>query len=375
MKTSNIIFVVIAVGALGLFVPIWLAIARNTDTVLAVAGLAVSALGRRGEPAPAETPNTNVRTELVSALPRFTDDFSLPASVEANRVVSVAAEVSGRIEEVLCRKGAACRAGELLIALNTDLLKAEYDSAAARARHAAVKHKRMSNLHKQGSVPDSELDQAEADLAATRAAAEAAKARLDRAKIVAPISGVLDQIPVEKGEYVQPGMTVARIVEVKVVKVVVQIPERDVQYMRAGSAADVLTSVRGRKVSLAGTVTYISELADPQTRSTRLEITVDNRDRLLHSGQIVRARLTRRILEDVIMIPLAAVIPLENSKAVYVINAETKGGETAERREVRLGLIKGRKVQVLSGLSAGDRLIVAGHRFVADGHTVNRNEE
>jgi membrane fusion protein (multidrug efflux system) len=124
--------------------------------------------------------------------------------------------------------------------------------------------------------------------------------------------------------------------------------------------------VKGQEKLLAGTTTFVSELADQQTRSTRMEITVENKQGLLRSGQIVRAHLTRRVLKDAIMIPLLAVIPMENSKAVYVVNSSK-----AQRREVKLDIIKGDRIQVTHGLKPGDLLIIAGHRFVAPGQRVN----
>jgi membrane fusion protein (multidrug efflux system) len=182
---------------------------------------------------------------------------------------------------------------------------------------------------------------------------------------VAPIAGVLNRVAVEKGEYVQEGTLVAEIVDIDTAKVVVYVPERDVQYVENGAETQVFADVAGQEEALTGVITYMSELADIQTRATRLEISVENRRRLLRSGQIVRAKLTRRVLTDVIMIPLAAVIPLEDAQAVYVVEA----GE-AERRDVELGLIRGRRIQVLSGLEPGDRLIVLGHRFVGPGQPV-----
>jgi membrane fusion protein (multidrug efflux system) len=66
------------------------------------------------------------------------------------------------------------------------------------------------------------------------------------------------------------------------------------------------------------------------------------------------------------MIPLLAVIPMEDSKTVYVVNSSQ-----AKRRDVKLGVIKGDQVQIESGLEPGDKLIIAGHRFVAPGQKVN----
>jgi len=86
---------------------------------------------------------------------------------------------------------------------------------------------------------------------------------------------------------------------------------------------------------------------------------------LLHGGQIVEVVLTRRVVKDAIMAPLLAVIPLEDGAAVYVVN-----DGKAKRHDVTLGLIRGREVQIVSGLAVGERLIVAGHRFVGPGQDV-----
>ena len=123
---------------------------------------------------------------------------------------------------------------------------------------------------------------------------------------------------------------------------------------------------KDRDGSLTGTITFISELADPRTRTTRMEITLDNKQRLLRSGQIVHVSLTRQILKDAVLIPLLAVIPMEDSKAVYVVNSTQ-----AKRRDVKIGIIRGDKIQIRSGLEPGDKLIIAGHRFVAPGQKVN----
>jgi RND family efflux transporter MFP subunit len=169
------------------------------------------------------------------------------------------------------------------------------------------------------------------------------------------------------GEYVtmMPRTTVAEIVDTSVVKVAVELPERDTAFLSIGQKVDVVADIKGREVSLAGRTTFISQLADARTRCTRMEITVANQEGLLRSGQIVHVRLTRQILKDAILVPLAAVIPMENGKAVYVVESSK-----SQRRNVELGMIRGDRVQIRSGLKPGDQLIVAGHRFVAPGQKV-----
>ena len=167
-------------------------------------------------------------------------------------------------------------------------------------------------------------------------------------------------------------MPVATIVDVETVKVVVDVPERDVHYLAVGQAdkPDILVGSReGRR--LTGEITYISEVADNLARTTRVEISVSNaRDekgrRPLRSGQIVKVVLTREVLDQAILIPLSSVIPLEDEHRVYIVN-----DSQAHERTVKLGFYRGNQVQVIGGdLAEGEKLIIRGQRYVAPNQTV-----
>ncbi len=332
---------------------------------LAAVASGVKRLVLRQEPLVAEAPPVNVRVEAVVAQAEVRDVLELPAVVEPNCIVQVSSEVPGRVERIAFEKGAAVKRGEPIVYLNTDLLQAGRDRAAADAVYAREQHERLRALTERGAVTREQRDRAAATMAMAAADLALAEARLERATILCPLDGVLDKLWVEEGEYVQDATAVAELVAVDTVKVVVQVPERDVGFFRTGAEAEVEAFANGQRKVL-GAITYISELADEQTHSTRMEITVANNPRVLRSGQIVKARLTRRALKGVMMIPLAAVIPLESGHAVYVAN-----GEDAQRRSVEIGLIQGLRVEVTTGLSEGDLLIVAGHRFVGPGQRVS----
>lgn len=339
---------------------------------LAVAAAAVIALfalayipSTKQEVAPTEAPPINVTVLPVTAEPELADTFDLPAVIEPNQIVTVAAEVAGRIEWIGPRKGAFVQAGDLLMRLNTDLLQAEFERAQAQAKNDQTEFERQQGLVQGGAAPTRELDQAVTDLAVSQANLQEVRARLQRTQIHAPAAGTLNNLPVEQGEYVQAGTTVAEIVQTDIVKVAVNIPEQDVTYFSPGQTVAILADIKGRQQSFDGTITFISSVADERTRSTRMEIALVNKDGLLRSGQIVRARLTRQILENAVLIPLLAVIPMEDGYTTYVVEASK-----AERREVQLGIIKGDRVHVLEGVQPGDQLIVAGHRFVAPGQDV-----
>lgn len=312
-----------------------------------------------------EVPPVNVKVEVVQPIAALPDTFDLDGTVEPDRVVKVSAEVAGRIERIDAREGDPCRAGEKLVFLNTDLLFAQAQRARAQAEFDKREYDRVADLQARGVATSTELDQARTKAAASGAVYDEIKARLDRAVIVAPVDGVLNRIPVEVGEYLREGDLVAEIVDMARAKIVVNVPQRDVLHLAVGQEETILLSEEPPR-TLTGKIGYISELADEKTRTTRVEIVVDNSQQLLRSGQFVGVRLTRRVLKDVILIPLEAVIPLESGREVYVV----EDGK-AQSRLVALGILRGRSVQVTDGLRPGDKLITTGQRYVGPGQRVN----
>ncbi len=374
--------------------------------VVIAAGGAVCALTwlparKKDEPtAKRSLTNVTVQTVIATDVP---DTLDLPGVVEPNRTVTVSARVGGQVTKVSRvdnrTEGRPCTRGETIVVLDTELLQvridqanaqiaqytAEIAQAAAQRDLARTERDSVKGLHAKGAATDFTLQQAEdaltaaeagikraeAGLTGANAALKAAEVDMSYAEITAPINGVLDEMMVEEGELVAPGTPVAKIVDTATVRVAIDVPQSDVRWIMLGSgnmpAVQLGFAGESGGPTFSGTVDYISELADLRAKTTRVEVLVKNTPRKLRSGQIVRVALRRRVLPQAIMVPLEAVIQLEDGRAVYVVDAEDK----AERRIVTLGRWRGRNVQIRSGLRAGDRLITQGHRYVAPGQPVN----
>lgn len=348
----------------------------------------------------------NVAVEVIQPIAELPDTFVIPGVVEPNRVVQVCAEVAGRIMKINGREGAVVRKGARIVELNTDLLKAEMDRTSSQLRIAERELERIESLFKRNPplATESELDLARSNAGVAQAHQDAAKANFERATIVAPIDGVLNRLPKEEGEYIQPGTCIAEIVDLDPAVVVVDAPERDVSALKKGEVAAVYVGVTamdeqdiGSRATtggsaatqprkLTGTISYISELANAQSLTSRTELTVPNAEgtgpegkgRALRSGQVVRVRLQRQVVRDAVMVPLGAVLPLEKGYTVWVV----ENGK-AQPRHVRVGLMKDERIRVLpasgevdpatgykTGLRAGDRLIVEGQQYVGPGQEV-----
>ncbi len=357
---------------------------------------------RDTDAAPQERPPVNVQIQVVEPLPTLADEFTLNAGVEPLAVVTLAAEVAGRVEAYAGKhdpptpngipawngsgiadrgapidEGDRVTAGQPLVYLNTELLRADRDQAAAQLEYDLRDLETTEKLLERNVATPLEVEQKRTAVNRSRATLASADARLRRTAIHAPVPGRLNRLLVEEGEYVSPGTPVAEIVDTDTVKVVVDVPERDIPFLRTGDRGRIL-DLLGDNRDRVGEITYISETADPGTRTTRIEMSVDNRDAKLRAGQIVRVRLKRRDLQDVVMIPLKAVIPWEQDLAgtlggttpAYTVYIERNG--QAERRDIEIDIrfVRGDQVRVLKGLEAGDRLIVSGHRLVGPGQVV-----
>ena len=356
----------------------WLRVVRKAApglivlaALVSVVLLAVALPKKSDDKPPSERPPVNVETIIVRPESLVRDTFEIVGKVEADRVVEVSAEVAGRVERILRREGRPVRTGEEIIRLNTDILQAEFDHAKAQHQFDAREYDRIAALHKRGAAAATELDQARTKAAISKAAFDIAETHLKRATVVAPIDGTLDKVIPEVGAYVNIGDPIAKIVDSDPAKVVVDVPECDVSFLKIGQKEKI--SIKGRAKNITGEITYISKLIDHGSNTTRVEISIDNRNGLLRDGQIVRVSLLRRELRDVILIPLEVVIPMEKGRnAVYVV----EDSKAVRRKvEIDLSLLLDGRVYIRTGLKEGDRLIVKGLRFVSPGRAVREKPE
>ncbi len=332
---------------------------------------------------PTIAPLVNVTVIEIEPIAEFKDSFKVGGVVEANLVIEVAAEVDGLVEAYAGRKdptsrpgqphitaksrvgrtldkGDVIEAGKPLVYLNDDMIRTEHEGAVAQFNYETKVFQRLQDAHKSGVATSLELEAAATKLAVSEATLQGLTEKLERTTVFAPITGIINKLPVDVGEYVKSGTCVAQIVDIETVNVITNISERDVHYINIGDEATVSIDSLGGMI-VTGEITYISEVADEATRTTRVEITIENPSqehngrRKLRPGHIVTATLKRGEMKDVIMVPLMAVIPLEQGHTVYIAL-----DDKAQARKVELGMLKGSQIQIISGLKAGDQLIVAG---------------
>jgi len=190
------------------------------------------------------------------------------------------------------------------------------------------------------------------------------KLALERTKIIAPISGRLNEIEAKIGDSMPFDKPVAQILQIGEVKVTVGIPESDVDSVANLKEADIIIEALD-KLKVKGRKLFLSRQPGDLARLYNLELVVDNPDGRILPGMFARVQLVKKRFEDTLAVPLYAVISQDDKNFVYIEN-----NNKAEKRPVELGILEGWMIQVKSGLKVGDRVIIVGHRQVDDGQTL-----
>ena len=295
---------------------------------------------------------------------RLEDKINLPAEVETLENLWVKAEVPGQVVSVHVKEGQQVKKGQLLVRLDSRDYKSRVASIEANYQYAQEEFGRISALAKRKIAAASQLDQVNANLKALKAQRDEARLALSRTQIKAPISGRLNEVEAEVGEYLPVGREVAQILQMEQVKVTVGVPESDVAAIFDLDSADViLEALNSRRVK--GYKVFLSRQPRSLARLYNLELVVPNPDGHILPGMFARVELVKEVFEDAITVPLYAVITRGDNYYVFI----EKDGK-AERREVALGILSGWQVQVLSGLNPGENVIVVGQRGLDDGQEV-----
>jgi len=295
---------------------------------------------------------------------RLVDKINLPAQVEPYKDVWVKAEVSGQVVEVLVEEGQNIEKGEVIIQLDDRDYRTRLARIDANSKLAELTYNRTEALVKKELAAPSKLDEIEALLKDLTAQHNEAKLALSRTSIATPLSSVLNEIKAKKGDYVGIGDPVAQILEIDPVKVTVGVPESDVAAIFDLEEADVIIEALG-KLRVRGKKVYISRQPKTLSRLFELELMVPNPDARILPGMFARVELVKHVFNRALSVPLYAIITEGNERFVFL---EEQG--RAVKRRVTLGTLIDWRVHITSGLKAGEKVIVVGHRLLDDGQAV-----
>jgi len=310
-----------------------------------------------------EVPAIPVAVEIVEPV-SMRDVIFLPGETEASEDVKVAANTAGRVDWIGPREGQKVNKGDLLAKIDVSALKASLEHAEAAYRLADDLCQRRRRLYDNKIIAREELDQSETQRTLTLTDLEQIKVRYNHGFPKSPITGIVNHLYLDVGEYADIGKPIADIVNIDRIKINVRVPELDVRFVKKGQPTPVIIDAFADR-TITGTVDFVSFKADPATKTFLVRSIIDNPGHDIRPGMIGRVAFVRRVFSDAVAAPLFSLVDKGGERIVFV----EKDG-VVESRTISIGVIEGDRVQITSGLYAGDHLIVKGQTEVEDGMKV-----
>jgi multidrug efflux system membrane fusion protein len=316
------------------------------------------------EKAAAETPRFKVAVMPAKVEPHARR-VTLSGRTEADRKAPAVARASGVIVELRVERGSVVKAGDIVAVLSDEARQASVAQAEARVAQRKLELRARMKLIETGNMAAINRPQLEADYKAAEATLAQAEAEADKGNVRAPISGVVNDVPVQIGQALQAtmqGVTIADVIALNPMLAVIEVAERQLAGVHVGEKAEVRL-VTGRTVE--GTIRFISRQASQQTRTYRVEVAIDNPDNSIADG------LTAEV--DLMLAPEAASrVP---RSALTFSNAGKLGvrvvGDGDKVVFVPVKLVEdGPEELWLGGIPDGARVIVQGQDFVKEGQVV-----
>lgn len=330
-------------------------------------GLALLGCGGGGEtePPPASVPtesSSGTRVDVVEMVASSSElQMSMLGSVEASRDAELSTTRGGYVEAIHVKAGDRVSRGTKLASVDAELHRVLLEQATAQEELADAEYKRALGLG--DLISEAQLQATETQLEIAKANRRQAELHLERSTVVAPFAGQIGAVHTERGEVLGPGMPVLRLVSLDTVIVRLNVTDRDVVSLERGMAAQI--HLQAVATPFSGSISNIAPVADSDTRAFQVEVAVKNSQRKLLPGMIARVELGREMPAESVLIPQEWVVTGLNTQGVYVVE-----DATAVWREVELGEVVRDQVVVSTGVGVGDRVVVNGHRSLADGDDV-----
>jgi len=302
---------------------------------------------------------------METGLQEIKDKINLPGIIEPWSELQMLARISGTVQEVLAKEGDRVEKGDDILLIDPTDYEIAFAAAKAEYDLASANRERGRKLFDKGFIPQAELDRLKSLNLTAKAAMDNAKLQLDRCRIKAPISGIIKKIDAEEGLFVSMSDPLCLILQIDKVKGVVGIPESDVAAVQKVDTVEITIKALN-DLKLTGKKYFLSPAPENMAMLYRMELTIDNTERMLLPGMFIRAEIVKEVASEALSVPLYTVISRGNEQFVFV---EDNG--TARRRDVKIGILEGWRVQVTEGLVPGSHVIIEGHRNVEEGQPVN----
>ncbi|PWS27459.1 efflux transporter periplasmic adaptor subunit [Pedobacter yonginense] len=283
----------------------------------------------------------------------FDNDLEITGAIDANESVILKSEVSGLVTGIFFKEGSTVSKGTVLVKVNDLDIQAQLQEALTKQRLSGTNENRAKQLLAKGAISQEEYDTSLADLKSLQAQSQLIRAQLAKTTIRAPFTGRIGLRNISAGTYLTPATTIANLVSTNPIKVTFSVPEKYAGEIKVGS--EITFTTDGSSKENTGKVYAIEPGINATTRTLQIRALAPNSNNALLPGSFAKIKLALSTLNNAILIPNEAVVPVLKGKIVYI----QKNGK-AQEVKVEAGTRTAENIVITSGLKAGDTVLTTG---------------
>ena len=304
-----------------------------------------------------------VYTQVVEGT-NFTHYISQPGIVSSKENILVSVEMGGMVVNRLVEEGRWVNKGDAIIQLDASILSNQVEDLRQSTELAKTTYERQDNLWKQGIGSEMQYLQAKNQYVSLQKKLAAMEAQLDKLELVAPISGRLDEIYINVGEFAAPAMPAFRIVNSKKLQVEVDVAERYSAIIKKGDLVNLSFDALG--INRQEKVSFVGQVINPQNRTFKVKINLNNSSGDIRPNAVASVKLQDFSQEGAMVLPSACIKKDMRGSFVFVAD-----NNKAIKKYVETGLSQDDMTHITSGLGFGQEVIVIGYDGVANGSKID----
>lgn len=282
---------------------------------------------------------------------------------KANESVVITTQTSDIVQKINFEDGDRVKAGQVLLTLIDLEEKARLAALDVDLQEANRQLKRIANLAKNNVASEQLLDEQQAEVNALLAEMDVLKTQMLALEVRAPFDGLLGLRQVSVGALVRPGDAITTLDDLSTIKVDFNIAEVHLPSVAIGQNIRA-TSIAYPDETFEGKIVSIGSRVDPDTRAIQIRAHINNQEFKLRPGMLLQINLQKKLLTTLVL-PEASLVPVEDKHFVFVVE-----NGAAAKKQVKIGLRKPGKVQIVSGLEEGEQVVIEGALKLRDGSKV-----
>jgi membrane fusion protein (multidrug efflux system) len=310
-------------------------------------------------PPPAMVAATTVQQE------QWQSSLSAIGSLTAVASIDVSTEVAGIVKAIHFDSGHTVKQGQLLVELDASTEIAELQGFLAEQQLARLRFDRSSKMIEKKFISAADLDLHRAQLDQAIAAVSSKRAVLEKKQIRAPFSGELGMRQVDLGRFLDKGAAIVSLQQLDPIFLDFTLPERHVgKLVKDQTISVTVQAYPGR--SFTGRIQAINPSLEQNSRSLKLRASLENHDKSLHPGMFAQVQIASGQATPVLTLPDTAITYNPYGNSVYLI-VQAEHGLSVQSRQIETGASRNGRVEIISGINAGDRVVSAGQVKLRNG--------